>query len=193
MDNQNKNPQSSDRNASGLNLANFRGVIPQALGKISYGLYVVSAADGDKINGQIVNTVFQVTSSPSRVAVGVNKANLTHEYISKSKKFSVTVLSADTPQVFIGTFGFRTGRNFNKFEKTEYKNVNGVPVVTENAISIMTFDVDGSVDMGTHTLFYGTVTYAENIKEGNVLTYEYYKNVIKGKTHKNATTYVAEK
>jgi len=163
--------------------------IPRALGRISYGLYVVSSSDGGKFNGQIVNTVFQVTSSPARIAVGINKANLTHEYISRSGAFSVSVLSVGTPQVFIGLFGFRTGRETDKFGKTAHKLLDGCPAVTENAVAVMTVKVENSVDMGTHTLFYGSVTAAETLSGGDTMTYDYYRNVIRGKTHKNATTF----
>ena len=88
---------------------------PKALHKISYGLYIVCSKNKDKINGQIANAIFQVTAIPQTIAVSINKQNLTHEFIEKSKVFSVSVLSENTPMKFIGTFGFRSGREINKF------------------------------------------------------------------------------
>ena len=96
-------------------------VDPRVFGDLSYGLYIVTSRDGDRLNGQIVNTVIQVTSDPPRVAVIINKKNLTHEYISKSKVFGVSVLDEATPMKFLGPFGFRSGRDMNKFKEVEFK------------------------------------------------------------------------
>src|ERR1035437_9945703 len=92
-----------------------------ALYKIGYGVYVVCSKDGEKYNGQIANTVFQACSEPPTVAVTINKKNLTHEYISKSGVFTVSILSKETPMTFIGKFGFKSGRDINKFADTNYK------------------------------------------------------------------------
>ncbi|OGS56804.1 MAG: hypothetical protein A3J79_08590 [Elusimicrobia bacterium RIFOXYB2_FULL_62_6] len=163
-----------------------------AISKLSYGLYIVSASDGEKPNGQVVNTVFQLTASPARLAASLNKANLTHAIVEKSGLYSVSVLSQDAPMPFIGLFGFRSGRDLNKFEKTAFKTLGGCPAVTENALSIATVRVEKAVDIGTHTLFIGEVIAAETLKDGTPLTYEYYKAVKHGKTQKNATTFVAD-
>lgn len=159
------------------------------LGYISYGLYIVTAADGEQKNGMIVNTVFQVTAEPARVAISVNKESLTHELIAKTGRFAAMPLEQQTPMIFIGTFGFRTGRTFNKFEKVPYKaGQNGCPIVLEHTLSFMEVTVQQTVDVGTHTLFIGEVTNTGLLKEnGTPLTYEYYHHVIKGKTPKGAT------
>ncbi|HDH63366.1 MAG TPA: flavin reductase, partial [Firmicutes bacterium] len=83
----------------------------KTLHKITYGLYLVTSKNGEKINGQIANTVFQVTSDPPRISVTINKKNLTHEFIEKSRVFAVSVLSKETPLKFIGNFGFKSGRD----------------------------------------------------------------------------------
>jgi len=83
---------------------------PNVLHNISYGMYIVSSNKGDLLNGQIANTVFQVTNEPITIAVSINKQNLTHEFIEASSCFSVSVLAEDTPLKFIGKFGFRSGR-----------------------------------------------------------------------------------
>ena len=89
----------------------------QSLRKLGYGVYIVCSKKGEKFNGQIVNTLFQVTSEPPTIAVSINKNNLTHEYIEDSKVFTASVLYQDTPLSFIGKFGFRSGRDINKFEE----------------------------------------------------------------------------
>lgn len=166
--------------------------IYKALSLFSYGLYIVSSADGDKPNGQVVNTVFQLTASPPRIAASINKSNLTHDYVVKSGLYTVSVLAQDAPMPFIGLFGFRSGRDMNKFEKAAYKTLAGCPAVTENALAIAAVKVEQAVDVGTHTLFIGQVVAAEPLKDGAPLTYEYYKAVKHGKTQKNATTYQEE-
>ena len=87
---------------------------------LSYGLYILTSKEDERINGQIVNTVIQVTSDPPRVAVIINKKNLTHEFIMKSKVFAAMVLDENVSMVFLGPFGFRSGRNVNKFQKAAF-------------------------------------------------------------------------
>ncbi|MBU4190088.1 MAG: flavin reductase family protein, partial [Candidatus Thermoplasmatota archaeon] len=114
----------------------------KALYKVSYGMYVISSIMDEKINGQIANTVFQVTSEPPAVAVSINKQNLTHKYIQESKVFTVSILSKETPMKFIGHFGFKSGRELDKFKETDYKvGVTGAPVVLENIIGYLEAEV----------------------------------------------------
>lgn len=163
--------------------------INEGLNYITYGLYIVTSFDGEKKNGMIVNTVFQVTAEPARMAISVNKNSLTHEMIAKSNVFAAMPLEQDTPLPFIGTFGFRTGRTFDKFARVPYKTgFLGCPVVTEHTLSYMEVEVRQSVDVGTHTLFIGEVKDAGVIRpKGTALTYAYYHDVIKGKTPAGAT------
>jgi flavin reductase (DIM6/NTAB) family NADH-FMN oxidoreductase RutF len=86
----------------------------KALFKLGYGVYVVTSKKGDRFNGQIANTVFQVTSEPPAVAVSINKSNLTHEFIKESRVFTASVLCEETPLTFIGRFGFKSGRDTDK-------------------------------------------------------------------------------
>ncbi|MBN1644200.1 MAG: rubredoxin [Dehalococcoidales bacterium] len=167
---------------------------PRALFKLSYGVYVVCSKDGDKINGQIANTVIQVASEPAIIAVALNKKNLTHEYISKSGVFTASVLAQDTPLNFIGNFGFKSGREINKFEGTNYKTgVTGAPIVTDNTVAYLEAKVTGQLDAVTHTIFIGEVVGAEIIKEGEPMTYAYYHEVKRGSTPKSAPSYVEVK
>jgi flavin reductase (DIM6/NTAB) family NADH-FMN oxidoreductase RutF/rubredoxin len=165
----------------------------EAFRKLSYGLYVVSSMKGDLINGQIANALFQVTSDPPTVAVSICKDNLTHSYIRASRKFSVSILSQNTPMTFIGLFGFRSGKDVNKFEGVHYKEgVTGVPVVLQHAVACIEAEVTGEMDCGTHTIFAGRVVEGSVLNDEPPLTYDYYKNIKKGKAPKNAPTFVKE-
>lgn len=144
------------------------------------------------MNGQIVNTVFQVTATPPRIAVSVNKKNLTHEYIMNSGIFSISILDETTPLEFIGLFGFKSGRDVDKLCDVEViKGVEDCPIVTANSLGIIEVNVTNRVDVGTHTLFIGDIVSAKKLREGTPLTYAYYHQVKRGMTPKTAATYIA--
>lgn len=165
----------------------------EALYKISYGLYIVSSHLDGRPNGQVANTVFQVTSDPIMVAACLNRQNLTHEYVERSGVFSVSVLERDTPMQFIGRFGFRSGRDFDKFEGIDFFwGKTGAPVVREHAIAYLEVEVVDRMDVKTHTLFIGEVVEAEVFKDGEPLTYADYHYLKKGKAPKTATVYLEE-
>ncbi len=165
----------------------------KALWKISYGLYIVSSSKDGKFNGQIANTVFQLTAEPPTIGVCINKQNLTHEYIQESKVFTVSILSTQATMKFIGTFGFKCGRDIDKFKGIDYKTgKTRAPIVLENSIGYLECEVTGSMDAGTHTLFVGKLMDAEIINDKEPMTYEYYHKVLKGKAPKTATTYIKE-
>ena len=159
--------------------------------KISYGLYVVSSKSGDKLNGQIATTVFQNTAEPPTISVCLNKKNLTNEFIQKSKVFSVSILSKDTPMKFIGDFGFKSGREIDKFKDVKYKiGATGAPIVLENSIGYLEVEVIGSMDVETHTVFLGKVVDAQMIKDVEPMTYAYYHEIKRGTSPSTAPTYV---
>jgi ferric-chelate reductase [NAD(P)H] len=161
---------------------------------LSYGLYIVTSKDEDRMNGQIVNTVIQVTSEPPRIAVIINKKNYTHELIVKSKVFSASVLDESAPMTFLGPFGFRSGRDFDKLSKVSFQEgITGCPLITEHALSFLEAEVIDQVDLGTHTVFIGNVVRSEVLNEGTPLTYQYYHKVLKGKSTPNAPTFEAKK
>jgi len=165
----------------------------KALYKINYGLYVISSRKKDKLNGQIANTLFQVTSEPPTIAVSINKKNLTHQFIEESRVFAASVLSENTPLKFIGRFGFKSGREIDKFTRVNYKiGKTGAPLVLENTLAYMEAEVIKKIDVGTHTIFIGKVVEVENIKEGIPMTYTYYHEVKRGKAPKAAPTYIKE-
>ncbi len=167
---------------------------PKALHKLGYGLYVVSSRKGDRLNGQIANTVFQITSEPPTIAVSINKNNLTHEFIKESKTFTASVLCQDTPLSFIGHFGFKSGRDIDKFEGINYKiGETQAPVVIDNAVAYLEAKVTKEVDVGTHTIFIGEVVDADVLTEKACMTYDYYHQVKQGTTPKAAPSYVEKK
>jgi len=167
---------------------------PKALYKLGYGLYVVSSKNGDRFNGQIANTVFQVTSEPPTIAVSINKSNLTHQFIKESRVFTASILSQDTPLSFIGRFGFKSGRDIDKLEGIDYKiGETQAPVVTDNALAYLEAKVIQELDVGTHTIFVGELAGAEVLREGEPMTYAYYHQVKRGTTPKTAPSYVEEK
>jgi len=167
---------------------------PKALYKLGYGLYVVSSKRREGFNGQIANTVFQVTSEPPTIAVSINKNNLTHEFITESKVLAVSILSQDTPLSFIGHFGFKSGRDINKLEGINYRiGETGAPVVIDHALAYLESRVFQALDVGTHTIFIGELVEADILKEGEPMTYAYYHQVKRGTTPKTAPAYVEEK
>lgn len=161
------------------------------LNKISYGMYVVSSNKGDLLNGQIANTVFQITNEPITMAVSINKQNLTHEYIESSNYLGISILSEEAPIQFIGKFGFRSGRNEDKFKDTKFiKLPNGCPVITDYSLGYIDGKVINKFSCGTHTLFLVEILGAEMLKDGNSMTYDFYHKVKKGTTPKSAPTFV---
>lgn len=166
-------------------------VDPRVFRDLSYGLYIISSTDGARLNAQLVNTVLQVTSEPPRIAVTVNVKNLTHEYIEKSKVFAAMVLDESVTMPFLGVFGFRTGRDFDKFAKTRHTaGVTGAPILSENVLSFVEARVVDQISLGTHTTFVGEVVNTGVLKSGNPLTYRYYHENLRGKTPPGAPSFI---
>ncbi len=163
---------------------------PTALYKISYGIFIVCAADGDKINGQICNTVFQITSEPPVIAISVNKENYTHQFIENGGAFTVSILAQSAPLKLIGAFGFKCGRNFDKFEDCQsLRSPLGIPYITEHTVSYLEAKVVQKVDAGTHTLFLGEVVNGETFSDEAPMTYAYYHEVKNGHEPATAPTF----
>lgn len=164
----------------------------RALRDLSYGLYIVTSREGDRLNGQVVNTVIQVTADPPRVAVIINKKNLTHEFIAQSGVFGVSVLDDTATMTFIGPFGFRSGRDLDKFTGVAFKKGStGVPLVLDHTLSLLEAKVFECVDLGTHSIFIGEVVFSEVLKSGKPLTYHFYHEALKGKSPPNAPTFMS--
>jgi len=161
------------------------------LHNISYGMFIVSSNKEKAFNGQIANTVFQATSEPATIAISINKENLTHEFIDVSKQFSVSILAEETPLIFIGNFGFKSGRKEDKFKNVKYRVLDsGCPVVLDNAVAYIHAKLINKFDCGTHTLFLGEIVTSEMVKAGNPMTYDFYHQVKRGSTPQTAPTFI---
>ncbi len=153
-----------------------------ALFNIGYGLYVVTSNDGKKDNGLIVNTVTQVTNTPNRIAVTINKDNYSHHVIKQTGIMNINCLSTDAPFSVFENFGFRSGRNTDKFEGEEkLRSDNGLVFLSRYINSFMSLKVEGYVDLDTHGMFICSVTEARVISKEETMTYTYYQNNVKPK------------
>ncbi|MBO5305918.1 MAG: flavin reductase [Clostridia bacterium] len=153
-----------------------------ALFNIGYGLYVITSNDGNKDNGLIVNTVTQVTNTPNRIAVTINKENYSHHIIKNTGKMNINCLSVDAPFAVFEAFGFRSGRNTNKFEGcSPLRSENGLVVLPKYINSFMSLKVEQYIDLGTHGMFICAVTEAKIISKAETMTYTYYQNNVKPK------------
>ena len=165
----------------------------RAVQKMCYGVYIISSKKDDKINGQIANTAFQITSEPATVAISINKQNLTHEYIKASNVFTISILSKDAPMTLIGNFGFKSGRDIDKFETTKHRiGVTGSPIVLEQTVAFVECEVLSSTDVGSHTIFIGKIIDCDNLSYAEPMSYAYYHQIKGGKSPKTAPTYIKE-
>ena len=154
-----------------------------ALFKIGYGLYVVTSHDGKKDNGLIVNTVTQLTSSPNRVAVAINKQNYSHHVIRQTGKMNVNCLSVEAPFSVFEHFGFQTGRTVDKFASYDdlKRSDNGLIILPSYINAVMSLEVENYLDLGTHGLFICLVTEARVMSDKDTMTYTYYQKNVKPK------------
>lgn len=155
-----------------------------AMFKLSYGLFVLTASDGRMSNGCIINTCTQLTQEPLKISICVNKSNYTHELISNSGVFAVSILSEKAPFDIFKRFGFASGRDTNKFyEFTDCEiGENNLPHITGNfSNAFISGKVIEQIDCGTHTLFIADVTEAEVLNNDKSMTYEYYFANVKPK------------
>lgn len=159
---------------------------------LSYGVYVISSKKEDKDVGCIANSVMQITSSPVTIAVSINKDNYTHTAIQDQKEFVVSILPENVDSKIIGTFGFQTSREIEKFEEMDYEIKEDYPIL-RCAIGYIKCKLIKEVDVGTHTIFIGEVVSCDKRNDEVPMTYAYYHQVKKGKSPKNAPTYIEEK
>lgn len=153
-----------------------------ALFKLSYGLFVLTAKQDGKDNGCIINTVQQVTSDPMRISITVNKANLTHDMVLSTGEFNVSVLTEDAVFWIFQHYGFQSGRDVDKFANLpEARTANGIRFVEGCTNAVLSGKVIQTVDCGTHTLFIADVTEAKVLDNAPSVTYQYYFDHIKPK------------
>lgn len=154
----------------------------KALYKLSCGLYILTAQQDGRDNGCIINTVMQVTSSPCRVTLAVNRQNLTHDMILATGIFNATVLSTDAPFEVYQHFGFQSGRDANKFPGTAFpRSENGLIYVPHAGCAYLSGRVLSATDLGTHTLLLAEVTDAAVLSDTAPATYAYYQASVKPK------------
>jgi flavin reductase (DIM6/NTAB) family NADH-FMN oxidoreductase RutF len=156
---------------------------PSAFFKLSYGLFVLSSGDGGKDGGCIINTAAQLTDTPKRISITVNKANFTHDLIAKSGVFNLSVLTESVPFALIQQFGFQSGRTADKFAGIDgaRRAANGIMYLSDSANALISGKVISSQDLGTHTLFIADATEARVLANEPSVTYDYYFRHIKPK------------
>ena len=168
-------------------LMNEEKIAREAFFKLSYGMFVLTAAEGGKDNGCIVNTVAQVTDTPARVSVSVNKLNHTHGMILRSGMFNASVLSEAAAFAVFERFGFKSGRDTDKFAGADDPRAeNGIRYITEAVNAVICCKVAKTLDCGTHTLFLADVTEAFTLSEAPSATYGYYFKHIRPKPPQTA-------
>ncbi len=164
-------------------IASQAEIDPNAMFKLSYGLFVLTANDGTRDNGCIINTVMQVTDVKKRITIAVNKANYTHDIIKKTGEFNISVLTTDAPFKLFQQFGFQSGRDVDKFAQggAEARTANGLRYVPEYSNAVISGKVTEAYEYDTHTLFVADVTEAAVLSNVPSVTYQYYFDHIKPK------------
>jgi len=158
---------------------------------MSYGVYVTTSMDGSRPVGCVTNSIMQITSQPATVAVSVNHDNYTNGCIEKSGKFAFSILAETSDTGLIGRFGFQSSRDVDKFEGISYDMAEGIPVLLDGC-GYVVCKVVGKMETSTHTVFLGEVIGAEVSDKKPAMTYAYYHQVVRGKSPKNAPTYIPE-
>lgn len=166
---------------------------PDIFRSMSYGVYIVSTMDGNRPTGCVANSIMQITSSPATVALSMNHDNYTHSCIQKTGTFAFSILSEQSSPRLIGTFGFSSGRDTDKFSQADvdYEMIQGLPIVKDGCGYVIC-RVTGQMETSTHTVFLAEVLDGDVFSDAPAMTYKYYHTVIKGKSPKNAPTYLPE-
>lgn len=165
-----------------------------ALFDLTYGLYIISAKENQKINGCVVNTVMQITAEPERLVTVINKGSLTHDMILHTGQFNVSILAKDTPMETVALFGFRSGRKMDKFAKLSFDiDDAGIPYLRQNSIGMLSCRVVETIDADTHTIFVAEIVEDLILDEREPLDYTYYRSVKNGKVPKEASSFHAPK
>ncbi|MCH5298060.1 MAG: flavin reductase [Ruminococcus sp.] len=161
-------------------------MMANAIHKLTYGLFILTAKDGNKDNGCIINTVTQVTSEPNRISIAVNKSNYTHDIIAKTGEFNVSILTENSKFETYKHWGFQSGKDVDKLEAISFKRAeNGITYITNETNAYISAKVISSIDLGTHTLFIADVTASEVLSDDQSVTYDYYHKNIKSKPEKS--------
>lgn len=158
---------------------------------LSYGVYIISTWDDGRPTGCVANSAMQITSEPATIAISINHDNYTNHCIEENGRFAISILTEETDPKIIGTFGYQSGKTVDKFADVDYE-VKGMLPVIKDSCSYITCEVINKMETESHTVFLGKVVDCDVIGDGKPMTYSYYHNVIKGKSPKNAPTYIAD-
>lgn len=156
---------------------------------LSYGVYVVGSLEDDRKVGCIANSAMQITSNPASIAVSINHDNYTNECIKRCNKFSISILNEKSDPNIIGTFGFSSSRDIDKYEKFDNELVDGIPVIKDSNGYIVC-EVTSILETETHTIFVGKVISMNKYSDERAMTYKYYHEVLKGNSPQKAPTYI---
>ena len=160
----------------------------KVLRNLSYGVYVVTSKDKDRNIGCVANSIMQVTSNPSVIAVSINHDNYTNKIIKETNVFGVSILKERVDANIIGTFGFKSSKDTDKFNNIDFKEILGIPVLKDTC-GYMICKVIDTMETSTHTIFLGQVIESGDYTSENAMTYKYYHEYLKGSSPKNAPTY----
>lgn len=160
-----------------------------AFRKLSYGVYIVSTWDNERPTGCTANSAMQITSDPATIAVSINHHNYTNKCITESGRFAISILSEQSDPSMIGTFGFQSGKDVNKFDAVDFEIRGNMPII-KDACAFLCCEVIDKMETDTHTVFLGKVLDADQLSDQEPMTYAYYHKVVKGKSPKNAPTYL---
>ncbi len=158
---------------------------------LSYGVYIVSTWDDGRPTGCVANSAMQITSEPATIAISINHDNYTNQCIEKSGRFAISILTEKTDPKIIGTFGYQSGKIADKFADVEHE-IKGMLPVVKDSCGYIACEVINKMETESHTVFLGKVLDGDVMGGDTPMTYSYYHNVIKGKSPKNAPTYIAE-
>lgn len=162
------------------------------LRNLSYGMYIVSCKDdNNKDVGCVVNTVVQITSKNPTIMVSINHDNYTNDVISKTNKFIISILPVDIDKEIIGKFGYFSSRDINKFDGVNEEELEGIKYL-KDAVGVMLCNVIEKLETETHTVFFASISDAIKLNDKEPMTYRYYYDVLKGKSPKNAPTFIEE-
>ncbi len=162
-----------------------------AFRNLSYGVYIISTWDEGRPTGCTANSVMQITAEPATIAISMNHDNYTNKCIEKTGKFAISILGENSDSSIIGTFGFQSGKDVNKFDSVKHEVKAFMPIVADSC-GYVTCEVLNKMETDTHTVFLGKVLDADVLLKDDPMTYAYYHKVIRGKSPKNAPTYIAE-
>lgn len=158
---------------------------------ISYGMYLITAKDKNKKNvGCIINTLTQITSQDPMISISLNKENYTNKAIKENKLFGVSILSLETPKEIIGTFGYHSSKDINKFKNINFELKNDIPIITDNTCGYIIAETINIIDCNTHDIIIAKVLDTSKISNLEPMTYKYYQENLKGISPKNAPTFI---